>query len=66
MVDVRGTGLSVEDFAWRLLEAKGVSVLPADPFGPSATGHVRLSFAIDDAKLAEACGRIAAFVEEVG
>jgi len=66
MVDVRGTGLGAEDFAWRLLEAKGVSVLPADPFGPSATGHVRLSFAIDDAKLAEACGRIASFVEEIG
>ncbi len=41
-------------------------MLPADPFGPSATGHVRISFAIDDAKLAEACERIAEFVEEVG
>lgn len=66
MVDVRGTGMNAADFAWRLLEAKGVSVLPADPFGPSATGHVRISFAIDDAKLAEACGRIAAFVAEEG
>ena len=65
MVDVSGTGLGAKDFAWRLLEAKGVSVLPADPFGPSAAGHVRISFAIDDAKLAEACGRIAEFVEEV-
>jgi arginine:pyruvate transaminase len=66
MVDVRGTGLSAADFAFRLLEAKGVSVLPADPFGPSATGHVRISFAIDEATLAEACNRIAAFVEETG
>ncbi len=66
MVDVRGTGLSAADFAWALLEAKGVSVLPADPFGPSATGHVRLSFAIDDATLGEACNRIAEFVEKVG
>ncbi len=66
MVDVRGTGLGAKDFAWRLLEAKGVSVLPADPFGPSATGHVRISFAIDEATLGEACGRIAEFVEETG
>jgi len=65
MVDVRGTGLGAADFAWRLLEAKGVSVLPADPFGPSATGHVRISFALDDAKLAEACERIAEFVAEL-
>ncbi len=66
MVDVRGTGMSAADFAWRLLETKGVSVLPTDPFGPSAAGHVRLSIAIDEEKLAEACGRIAAFVAEEG
>ncbi len=66
MVDVRGTGLGAKDFEWGLLEAKGVSVLPGDAFGPSAEGHVRLSFAINDAKLAEACDRIAAFVEEEG
>jgi arginine:pyruvate transaminase len=66
MVDVRGTGLGAKDFAWRLLEAKGVSVLPTDPFGPSATGHVRISIALDEGKLSEACGRIAEFVEEVG
>jgi len=66
MVDVRGTGLGAKDFAWRLLEAKGVSVLPADPFGPSAAGHVRISIALDETKLGEACGRIAEFVAEVG
>ncbi len=66
MVDVRGTGMRAEDFAWRLLEAKGVSVLPTDPFGPSATGHVRLSYGVAEASLADACGRIAAFVEEMG
>jgi aspartate/methionine/tyrosine aminotransferase len=38
----------------------------ADTFGPSAAEHVRITFAIADAKLAEACERIAEFVEEVG
>ena len=66
MVDVRDTGLSAEDFAWRLLEAKGVSVLPGDAFGPSAAGHVRIGFVVDEATLAEACDRIAAFVAEIG
>ncbi len=66
MVDVRGTGLGAEDFAWRLLEAKGVAVLAADTFGPSATGHVRITFAVADAKLAEACERIAAFAQQRG
>ncbi len=40
MIDVRGTGLGAEDFAWRLLEKQGVAVLAADTFGPSAAGHV--------------------------
>ena len=66
MVDVRGTGLGAEDFAWRLLEKQGVAVLAADTFGPSAAGHVRITFAVADAKLAEACNRIAEFVEEIG
>jgi arginine:pyruvate transaminase len=57
MVDVRDTGLDAEAFAWRLLEAKGVAVLAGDAFGPSAAGHVRISFA---------CGRIAEFVAETG
>ncbi len=66
MIDVRGTGLGAEDFAWRLLEKQGVAVLAADTFGPSATGHVRITFAVAEAKLAEACNRIAEFVEEIG
>ena len=30
-----------------------------EPFGPSATGHVRLSYGVAEASLGEACGRIA-------
>ncbi len=66
MIEVRGTGLGAEDFAWRRLEKQGVSVLAGDAFGPSAAGHVCITFAVADAKLAEACNRIAAFVEEIG
>ena len=62
LVDVRGTGLAAGDFAWRLFDETGVSVLDASAFGRSAVGHVRLSFAIDDAKLQRACERIAGFV----
>lgn len=58
MVDVRGTGLSDEDFAWGLLDAEGVSVLPAATFGASAVGHVRVSLTAPEAVLAEACDRI--------
>ncbi len=65
MLDVRGSGLGAEDFAWRLLERTGVAVLAGDAFGPSAAGHVRITFAVAEAKLAEACDRIAAFMDEI-
>ena len=58
MVDVRGAGLSDEDFAWGLLDAEGVSVLPTATFGASAAGHVRVSLTAPEAVLGEACDRI--------
>ncbi|MFM0523691.1 aminotransferase class I/II-fold pyridoxal phosphate-dependent enzyme [Paraburkholderia strydomiana] len=62
MVDVSGTGLDTVDFTWRLFRGQGVSVLDASAFGETANGFVRLGFVVDEARLAEACERIAAFV----
>ncbi len=64
MADVRGTGLSSGEFAARLFRETGVSVLDGAAFGESARGWVRLSFTIDDARLAEACARISAFARD--
>lgn len=61
MLDVRGTGLSSGEFSNHLYDATGVAVLDATAFGPSAAGHVRMSFVADDASLEEACRRIAEF-----
>ena len=65
MVDVSGTGLDTVDFTWRLFRAQGVSVLDASAFGETANGFVRLGFVVDEARLADACKRIAAFVATV-
>ncbi|MEC5406285.1 aminotransferase class I/II-fold pyridoxal phosphate-dependent enzyme [Paraburkholderia sp. MPAMCS5] len=62
MVDVSGTGLDTVDLTWQLFRAQGVSVLDASAFGETANGFVRLGFVVDEARLAEACERIAAFV----
>ncbi|MBJ2283471.1 aminotransferase class I/II-fold pyridoxal phosphate-dependent enzyme [Pseudomonas sp. MF6755] len=62
LVDVRGTGLSSLDFAWRLFREAGVSVLDAAAFGEPAQGFVRLSFTLGEERLAEACRRIVQFV----
>ncbi|NVZ83367.1 aminotransferase class I/II-fold pyridoxal phosphate-dependent enzyme [Pseudomonas yamanorum] len=65
LVDVRDTGLSSLDFAWRLFREAGVSVLDAAAFGEPAQGFVRLSFTLAEARLAEACERISRFVAKL-
>ena len=65
MVDVRGTGLSDDDFAWGLLDTEGVSVLPTATFGESAAGYVRVSLTAPEAVLEEACDRIERYARSV-
>lgn len=61
MVDIRGSGLSAFDYASRLLDEQAISVLPADAFGPSAQGHLRLGLCTGQETLRAACERIASF-----
>ncbi len=65
LADVRGTGLSSHDFAWKLFQSTGVSVLDAANFGPAAEGWVRISFTISDDDLAEGCRRIKSFCSQL-
>ncbi|UCH73048.1 MAG: pyridoxal phosphate-dependent aminotransferase [Rhodospirillales bacterium] len=58
MVDVRDTGIPAFEFASDLLETEGVAVLPADAFGASARGHLRVGLTSHRASLADACDRI--------
>ena len=64
VLDVSGTGLDGEAFAWRLLEA-GVAVMPGSSFGTNAGALVRLSLTVPDEAVVEACKRIARFVEAI-
>ena len=66
MVDVRGTGLSDTEFAWGLLEAEGVSVLPTATFGENAAGYVRVSLTAPESVLRQACERIERYVRTLG
>ncbi|MDX3926460.1 MAG: pyridoxal phosphate-dependent aminotransferase [Shinella sp.] len=60
LLDVSGTGMSGEDFAWRLLREEHVAVMPGFAFGEAAQGFVRLSLTVPDENIDEACRRIAA------
>lgn len=62
VMDINSTGLSGDAFANRLLDEEKVAVMPGESFGASLAGWVRISLTQDDALIAEACARIAAFV----
>jgi arginine:pyruvate transaminase len=62
LVDVKGTGLSGNEFMMRLYQAEKVSVIDGGAFGVDTRGFVRVCFATDIALLREACGRIRRFV----
>lgn len=58
MVDVSGTGLDGEAFAWRLLNEEKVAVMPGSSFGQQAAGHIRVSLSADADLLREASSRM--------
>jgi aspartate/methionine/tyrosine aminotransferase len=65
LIDVRPSGLTGSEFAWGLLHNEGVAVLEATPFGRSASGFLRMSYALDENTLVEACARIRRFAESI-
>jgi arginine:pyruvate transaminase len=62
MLDVRAVEPSGERFAFALLDAEGVAVMPGESFGHAAAGHVRISLVQDNAVLGDAIARIKRFV----
>jgi arginine:pyruvate transaminase len=61
IADISATGLTADEFAWRLWRRTGVAVMDGAVFGSSTARSVRISLAVGDARLAEACRRIACF-----
>ena len=65
MADIRATGLTGEQFAWRLLDEQDVVVMPGESFGAGGAGHVRLALTVEGDVMAEACGRIRLLAEQL-
>ena len=59
---VATTGMGERDFAYGLLKAQSVAVVPGTAFGDNGRGFVRASFATGYDQLVEACDRIERFV----
>jgi arginine:pyruvate transaminase len=65
MLDVRGTAMNGDTFAEKLLAQQDVAVLSCEGFGPSASGHLRISLTAPDELLSEAAQRIVAFSKSI-
>jgi aminotransferase len=63
---VAGTGLGDQEFAYGLLEAERVAVVPGGAFGPDGRGFIRASFATGYDQIVEACDRIDRYVQGLG
>lgn len=62
---IASTGLSSQDFCYRLLMEGGVAVVPGDAFGESGEGHVRISYAYSMEQLKQSMAKIRAFLDSL-
>lgn len=62
MLDIRAVEPDCEKFAWALLEAEQVAVMPGASFGDAAAGHVRVSLCQPEPVLLDAARRLRRFV----
>lgn len=53
--NIRGTGLSSQDFARTVLDKAGVATVPGTCFGPNGEGYVRFCYLREESILREAC-----------
>lgn len=62
---IKEFGMTSEEFATRLLNAKKIAVVPGTAFGECGEGFLRISYAYSLEELKVALGRIKEFVEEL-
>lgn len=63
--DIRGFGLSSEEFCLRLLKEEKVVVVPGNAFGESGEGFIRISYAYSIDDLKNALARVENFIKKL-
>jgi arginine:pyruvate transaminase len=66
MLDISAIEPDCEKFAWALLEAEKVAVMPGASFGEAAAGHIRVSLCQPDDVLKDAANRLRRFASTYG
>ena len=62
---IKEFGMTSEEFAFALLDAKKLAVVPGSAFGDSGEGFIRISYAYSIEKLKVAMGRLREYVQEL-
>lgn len=62
---IGGFGLTSEEFCQRLLDEKGVAIVPGTAFGDCGEGYARISYAYSVDHITEALEKMGEFVEEL-
>lgn len=62
---IGGFGLSSEEFCQRLLDEKGVAIVPGTAFGDCGEGYARISYAYSVDHITEALEKMGEFIEEL-
>jgi aspartate/methionine/tyrosine aminotransferase len=63
--DIRGTGMTSQQFADYMIETQLVGVVAGSAFGDQGEGHIRLTYACPDENLEEGIDRIAKGIENL-
>lgn len=61
-ISIKGTGMTSEEFAMKLLEQEQVVVVPGDAFGDFGEGYIRISFATSMDNIKRGMDRIESFL----
>lgn len=64
MLDISAIEPDDEAFAWALLDAEKISVMPGSSFGEAAAGHIRISLCKPEPVLQEAATRLLRFASD--
>ena len=65
-IDITKTGLTSEEFAYRLLEEKQIAVVPGNAFNKAGEGYIRIACTLGEEKLVAAAVQIVDFADGLG
>lgn len=65
LVNIKDTGMKSEEFAYALLKAEQVAVVPGITYGEASEGYVRIAYTMNEDRICEGLRRMRRFVESL-